>query len=78
MSENGSDRDDEDAAGLSEEDRQLLARMQEDSDRAWREHAAAGSPDVEGGLPDEKQDFPIGIRPDGTVNHGEPRPGRPD
>jgi len=60
MSENLSS----DTSRLSEEDRLLVERL-----RADRERALAENPDAAGGLPDEKQDFPIGLRPDGTANH---------
>ena len=59
-----------DTSGLSEEDRLLVERI-----RAERAAALAQDPDAEGGLPAEKQDFPIGVRtdvPDGPDAPDEP------
>lgn len=48
-----------DTSGLPDEDRLLVERI-----RAERAAALADAPDAEGGLPPEKQDFPIGVRTD--------------
>lgn len=57
-----------DTSMLSPEDRLLVERF-----RAERARERAENPDADGGLPDEKQDFPIGIRPDGTLNEVDPQ-----
>jgi hypothetical protein len=54
---------DSDTSMLSDEDREIVERI-----RAERDRALATDPEAEDGLPPEKQDFPVGIRPDGTVN----------
>jgi hypothetical protein len=52
-----------DTSWLSEGDRLLVERI-----RAERERALAEDRHAQGGLSDAKQDFPIGIRPDGSLN----------
>jgi hypothetical protein len=46
-----------------DEEREIVERI-----RAERERALAADPDAGEGLLSAKQDFPIGIRPDGSVN----------
>ncbi len=55
-----------DTSGLTPEQRALVERIRAERDRALREE-----PDAENPLPPDKEDFPVGIRPDGTVNTDE-------
>ena len=57
---------DSDTSMLTDEQRALVERIRAERDQALRE-----DPDAEDALPADKQDFPIGIRPDGTVNRAD-------
>ena len=48
---------------LSAEDKALLRKMREDNEITHR-----APPDQRSKLDPRKQDFPIGVRPDGTLN----------
>ena len=54
-----------DTSMLSDEERELVAKMRADTEE-WRQLPA----EQRSKLAPEKQSFPIGIRPDGTVNRG--------